>query len=221
MSSFRPEHVNAPIFPSSRCLPSPETAASSLARAAWSAASAGRRSSCRTCSSMFEAPTRPLFACCSRAPSRPRTLVRLLQMNVSTSTTGDRSNIPNHRKPWLGRLPSIESCLSNRGYRRLCAGPGVENTESRHSPPRLLAIETSPRPRSHRAPPVADTTLFPVRNDVGRGWCRRHCMRLHGARSVRVVRRRPSAKKIDVHQPEGPSVVGPFAMRNGKSPPGR
>jgi hypothetical protein len=50
-------------------------------------------------------PTRPLAARCSRAPSRPRALVRLLQVNALTSTTEDRSNIPNHRNPWLGRLP--------------------------------------------------------------------------------------------------------------------
>jgi len=37
---------------------------------------------------------RPLFARSSRAPSRPRALVRLLQVNVATSTTEDRSNIP-------------------------------------------------------------------------------------------------------------------------------
>lgn len=49
--------------------------------------------------------TRPLAARCSRAPSRPRALVRLLQVNALTSTTVDRSNIPNHRNPWLGRLP--------------------------------------------------------------------------------------------------------------------
>jgi hypothetical protein len=46
-----------------------------------------------------------LWPRCSRAPSRPRALVRLLQVNALTSTTEDRSNIPNHRNPWLGRLP--------------------------------------------------------------------------------------------------------------------
>jgi hypothetical protein len=38
-------------------------------------------------------PTRPLLARCSRTPSRPRALLRLLQVNVPTSTTVDRSNI--------------------------------------------------------------------------------------------------------------------------------
>jgi len=161
-------------------------------------------------------PARPLLARCSRAPSRPRAPVRLLQMNVPTSTTEDRSNIPNHRNPWLGRLPgSTEGLPSIEGNRRRCEGSGVENTESRRSPPRLLATETSPRPRALRAPPVADTRLFPVWRDAGRDRCRRRDARLHGTRRVRVVRRRTSAKRSGVHQPEGPSVAGPFAMRTG------
>lgn len=89
-------------------------------------------------------PTRPLAARCSRAPSRPRALVRLLQVNVLTSTTKDRSNIPNHRNPWLGRLPCFVSKVAFRaeGNRRCFSGSGVENTESRHSPLRLLITET-------------------------------------------------------------------------------
>jgi len=156
--------------------------------------------------------TRPLLARYSRAPSRPRALVRLLQMYVSTSTTEDRPNIPNHRNPWLGRLPlSAEGRPSIDGNRRRYAGSGAENTASRHSPPRLLAAETSPRPRSLRAPPVASIDLFPVRRDAGRRGCRRRRARLHHARSVRVVRRRISAKRPGVHQPEGPSVGRLFA----------
>lgn len=52
-----------------------------------------------------KAPARPFFARYSRTPSRPRALLRLLQVDVPTSTTVDLSNIPNHRNPWLGPLP--------------------------------------------------------------------------------------------------------------------
>jgi hypothetical protein len=44
--------------------------------------------------------TRPLSARYSRTSSRPRAPVRLLQIDVSTSTTRDRSNIPNHGGGW-------------------------------------------------------------------------------------------------------------------------
>jgi hypothetical protein len=40
--------------------------------------------------------TRPLPVRCSRTPSRPRALFRFLQVDVSTSTTVDPSNIPHH-----------------------------------------------------------------------------------------------------------------------------
>jgi hypothetical protein len=43
-------------------------------------------------------------------------------------------------------------------------------------------------------------------------------VRLHGAHRVRVVRRRFSAKRTGVHQPEGPSVGRPFAFANGRGP---
>jgi len=43
-------------------------------------------------------PARPLTArCFSQAFRGPRALLRLLQMNVSTSTTADHPNIPHHR----------------------------------------------------------------------------------------------------------------------------
>jgi hypothetical protein len=57
-------------------------------------------------------PTRPATARrFSRAFGRPRALLRFLQMSVSTSTTTDHSNIPNHRiRGWDDCRPR-ESCL--------------------------------------------------------------------------------------------------------------
>jgi hypothetical protein len=198
---------------SSRCLPSHETGPSSLARARvercarWPAGQPPhvfidvRKLRLDPCS--------PLFA----STSRPRAL-RTTSADVCFHEH-DRGPLEHPEPPesgWDDCFPT-ESRLSIEGNRRRCAGPGVENTESRRSPPRLLAAETSPRPRSLRAPPVADTAFFPVRSDAERRGCRRRGARLHGARCVRVVRRRISAKKPDVHQPEEPSVVGPPAVR--------
>jgi len=162
-----------PTFPSSRCLPPQETNMSPLSRtrverrSRWPAGAGAARVHRRSKTS-----TRPLFVRSSRAPSRPRAPLRLLQMHVSASTTTDHSNIPDHRKAVGTTAGSTESCLSIATGRRRYAGSGAENTESRHSPPGLLTVETSPRPRSLRAPPVASTTCFPVRSDVGRGRCR-------------------------------------------------
>lgn len=80
----------------------------------------------RTCSSLFrKTSTRPLVARYSRSPSRPRALPRLLQMNVSASTTMDHSNIPDHRRV-IGTTPVIEGCPSMQANRRRYAGSGVE-----------------------------------------------------------------------------------------------
>jgi len=184
----------------------------------------------------------------SRAPWRPRALPRLLQVNVSASTTTDRSNIPDHGK-WSGRLPVDRESPLDRGSRRRYAGPGVE----KH---RLSTLSTSDcsRGRLRPDPDLLGHLLsrtpysFPVRSDVGRGRYRLtkmstacnatgssvcqsgvrehariglpgtgaratvvvHLLALRTlaiARSDRVVRRPTSAKKSDVHQPEGPSVV--------------
>jgi hypothetical protein len=123
---------------------------------------------------------------------------------------------------WLGRLPSSErESPLDRGNRRSYAGSGVEHTESRHSPPGLLPVETSPRPRSLRAPRVANIARFPVWRNVGKERCRRRSTRLHCARRGRVVRRPISAKKSDVQQPEGPSVVGRSRSERGGVFPNR
>jgi hypothetical protein len=50
--------------------------------------------------------------------------------------------------------------------------------------------------------------------DAGRDRCRRRSAHLHGTRRVRVVRRRTSAKRSGVHQPEGPSIAGPLSCKH-------
>jgi hypothetical protein len=84
--------------------------------------------------------------------------------------------------PWWGRLSgSIEGFPSKRGQPPKSRRVRGRETESRRSPPRLLALETLPRPRSLRAPRVAGSGLFPVRSDVGRGRCRHRRARLQVA----------------------------------------
>jgi hypothetical protein len=80
----------------------------------------------------------------------------------------------------------------------------------------LLPVETSPRPRSLRAPRVTDVVHFPAWRNGGRERRRRRRARLHCLRRERAVRRLISAKKSDVHWPEGPSVFRPFAGANGR-----
>lgn len=152
LDPFRPAHVNAaglsgiemPSIARDICELSSEGLLGALRPLAGGAAAARVHRCSKT-------STRPLFARCSKARSRPRALVRLLQMNAPTSTTVDLSNIPNHRiRGWDGcrlrsKSPSIER------NRRRYAGSGVEKTDSRRSPPRLLAAGTLPRPRSLRA----------------------------------------------------------------------
>jgi len=106
LSPFRPAHANATDLCEPRGAFHRARPARALFRGSWGAppSLAGEFGAARVhrCS---KTSTRPLAARCSRAPSRPRALVRLLQVNALTSTTEDRSNIPNHRNPWLGRLP--------------------------------------------------------------------------------------------------------------------
>jgi hypothetical protein len=117
LSPFQSAHANATDRPELRGTFRRARPARALFRGSWGTprSLAGEFGAARVhrCS---KTSTRPLVARCSRAPSRPRALVRLLQVNALTSTTEDRSNIPNHRDEWLGRLPcSFESCPSKRG----------------------------------------------------------------------------------------------------------
>jgi hypothetical protein len=169
VSTLRPGHVNAPIFASSRCLPSKKTNACPLAKARaercarWPAgADAARLHRCS------RTPTRPLSACCSQASSRPRALPRLLQVDVSTSTNADHSNTPiTGEGGWGDCRDQTGGCPSIRDNHRKCSGSGVENTEPRRSPLRLLAMRTLPQPRSRRAPLVAGIPQNPCRERRG------------------------------------------------------
>lgn len=79
----------------------------------WSAVPAGRRrAGAARVHPGFQTWARPLLAPLSRAPSRPRALVRLLQVDVSTSTTADRSNIPTTGSVVGTTVVSAESRLS-------------------------------------------------------------------------------------------------------------
>ena len=208
-----------PIFPGSRCLPSRETNMSSLSRARVERCFRWPAEQLPHVFIDVRKPRLDLWPLAFRVRLRGRVrsydFCRCLFPRARPGTA--RTSRTTGNRGWDDCQFRPKVTFRIEASRRRCAGSGVENTESRRSPPRLLAVETLPQPRSHRAPPVADTFLFPVRNDVGRQMCRRHWARLHGARSVRVVRRRASAKKTGAHQPEGPSAVGPFALRTGQS----
>lgn len=138
-------------------------------------------------------------------------------MNVLTSTTEDRSNIPNHRNSWLGRLPcSLESFLPSRGQ-----------------PPKLFRV----RGREHRVStlPTAiarsgDFAPTPIASGTS---CRKHrslpCPERRGEKTMQpppahaciaraakgpcdtgLPRRDPMLRS-----PRGLLSLGRFAMRNG------
>jgi hypothetical protein len=90
-----------PMFSDSRCLPPRETIARALFRRSRSMARCSRWPTGAVAARVHrgsKTPTRPGTGHrCSRAFRRPRALLRLLQMAISTSTTRDHSNIPNHR----------------------------------------------------------------------------------------------------------------------------
>jgi len=112
-----------------RCLPPQKTFARALSRAIraperchrWPTGTVAARA--HRC---LKTSTRPLGAPLSRALRRPHALLRLLQIVVSTSTTTDHSNIPDHRVCGWDGCRASESCLSIDGDRRRYAGPGVE-----------------------------------------------------------------------------------------------
>jgi len=175
--------------PRSRRLPSHGTDLDALTRALRGVLLrlAGRPSS-RAFSPVCETPTRPLLALLSQDESRPRAPLRLLQVDVSTSTTADHSNISTRGN--RGR----DDCHGSPGSRlpfetaaRAPQGQGSGKTDARHSRSRLLAPETSPQPRSLRAPGVARRHLLPVWSDATRWWrCQRRAP-LQGAPAGRVV----------------------------------
>jgi hypothetical protein len=212
-----------PASTESRCLPSWETAAGTLSSLGvvccpgWPA----RAGTARVHRGLVTA-TRPLFVRSSRAPSRPRALSRLLQPMFPRARRRTSSNIPNDWRVVGTTAILTESRLPGMATAEASGGQGPRNTVPRRSPPGLLPAETSPRPRSLRAPRVARTVLLPVRSDVGDERNRQRGAHLRGARRERVVRRPASAKRRDVHQPEGPFVDRPSATRTGvRRPPGK
>jgi hypothetical protein len=135
---------------------------SRCAVAGWPAdAAAARLHRCR------KTPARPLLAPLSRDESRPRAPLRLLQVDISTSTTTDHPNISIRGiRGRDGCLGSTGSRLPSEISRRGPSGSGVGTTDARRSPPRLLAPETLPQPRSPRAPRVARRRPPPVWSDA-------------------------------------------------------
>jgi len=115
-----------PVSTEPRCLPSWETSRRSpfeprRGALPWLAGP----DRCRACSSRWVTATRPLFVRSSRASSRPRALSRLLQRMFPRARPRTSSNIPNDRKPSLGRLPPcVESRLSPRQPRKLLGDRG-------------------------------------------------------------------------------------------------
>lgn len=96
--------------------------------------------------------TRPLFVRSSRAPSRPRALSRLLQPMFPRARPRTPSNIPNDRKPSLGRLPFSLKVAFQPGNRRSFMGTGAEEH-------RASALPTGIAPGRDFAPtPIASGT---------------------------------------------------------------
>lgn len=207
-----------PVSSRSRCLLSRKTAARTLSSSRverftrWPAGGAAARVHRGRVTT-----TRPLFARSSRAPSRPHALSRRLQVDVSTSTTTDHSKHPRPPESVVGAAA---------WHRKLPFAPRTTARASQGQGPRTPCLGSPRRDCSRRRlRPDPDRSghllsrgplFFPVRRDAGKGRSRRRVARLHGARHGRVVRRLPSAKRGDVHQPEGPSVQRLHAVRAGE-----
>jgi hypothetical protein len=89
----------------------------------------------------------------------PRALPRLLQIDVSTSTASDRSNIPGRRNPWPGRLP-VRSIVASRSRTTAegTQGQGPRVTEPSALPPGIA--------------PARDFAPTPIASGTS---CRGHC----------------------------------------------
>jgi hypothetical protein len=162
-------------------------------------------------------PTRPLLAPLSRSESRPRAPLRLLQVDVSTSTTTDHSNIPIRAVRGRDGCPgSLGSRLPNEAAAGVSRGQGsgyrcptfpVVIARVRDFAPTPIAPGTSCR----KTPPS------PVWSDAVR---RERCQRrapLQGAPDGRAAWRRASAKRPSVDQPEVPSITR-RSRANGRAP---
>jgi len=148
-----------PAFTRSRRLPPGKNRSSALAGPALSAAPVGRRA--RLPHVFIEVRRlrldhwRPALA----SLFWPRALPRLLQIDVSTSTTLDRPNIPVQRSWRPGRLPSVDRSFPfDLGNRRRFAGSGAEDHRSSTLPPGIA--------------PARDFAPTPIASDTS---CRGHC----------------------------------------------
>lgn len=143
----------------------------------------------------------------SRAPSRPHALPRLLQVDVSTSTTTDHPRHPNplesgwggcHRRTKVAFRPGQPPKLhKDRGREHRTSALPIGIAPAGDFAPTSLASGTScrenhpfpcPERRGKRGAPPAQHALASARGD-------------------RVVRRAASAKRGDAHQPEGPFIL--------------
>ena len=103
-------------------------------------------------------------------------------MGVSTSTTTVRSSTPTAGYAIGATAALLVELPRSRAITGWARGQGQRNTAPRRSPSRLLATETSPRPRTLARCLLSRPPLSrPVRSDVGRERYRRRAACLHGA----------------------------------------
>jgi hypothetical protein len=185
---------------------------------AWSSAPVGRRAQLlHVFIDVRKTSTRPFFAPLSRAsPGRMRfhdfcrsMFQRALPWTARTSrTSGNRGRDGcrfDRSLPFDRRRPPRVRRVRGRGSPSLGApSRDCSRERLRPNPDRLRHLVS-------RALPVTRSGV-----DVGDGRSRQRRARLQGMSSERAVRRPISAKRSDVHQPEGPSVARPF--ENGVRP---
>jgi hypothetical protein len=173
-----------------------------------------------------------LHRCSSRTPTRPfvRSLFTSAFEAACACTTSasaclrghDRGPLKHPRSP--GKATGTTAELGRRSPFDPGQSPKVLRVRGRGQPcldtPHRDCSRWRLRPDPDRFGPPLVASIHPsspVRSDVGREGCRRRRARLQSVRGERVVRRPPSAKKTCAHQPEGPSVARPLAMRAGRS----
>lgn len=156
----------------------------------------------------------------SRADSRPRTLLRLLQVDISTSTTTDHPNISIHGEPRSGRLPGLERKLPFvRDSRRRCTRSGAEQDRCSTFPIAIARAGTSPRPRFAPGTWCRETPSLTGLERRGEEAALPTPDALARCARRRAAWRRTSAKRPSVDQPEVPSVKRAFANERAKCLP--
>jgi hypothetical protein len=140
--------------------------------------------------------TRPFSAPLSRGVSWPRALQRLLQIDVSTSTTMGRSSIPCRDKQQGWPPLSIDRCLSIDGYRRRSSGSGVEDHRASTFPPGIA--------------PERDFAPTTIASDTS---CRGHCLS-PCLESTRVTGEAAGAASASKARVTGGRCVARFPRRN-------